>query len=277
MSENEKTFWQKIFSCCISKPIEDNNELVSNQQMKDDTNIFQEIKEKIEDKIDDAFSIFKSKYIRPDERNKITFTEEGILSFIKEVENYEYTQKFAKDEIKLFQCDKSSLNDQFYVFKIEIIKEKKLFNPVPTLKEIEMALFDANERMKWDNNYKLIEVLEKISENAEIIKFVSYKQLALISEREMIEKRYRFYDNGTLYNFQTSIPDELYPPQNEPVRVLDYIAISSVREDENNFYFEVYSQGDVKSNFPQSMLLLSMPVKLKDFYNKLVKFLNKEN
>ena len=175
MSENNKTFWQKIFSCCISKPNEENSELISNQQKKDDTNIFQEIKEKIEDKIDDAFSIFKSKYIRPDERNKITFTEEGILSFIKEVENYEYTQKFAKDEIKLFQCDKSSLNDQFYVFKIEIIKEKKLFNPVPTLKEIEMALFDANERMKWDNNYKLIEVLEKISENAEIIKFVSCK------------------------------------------------------------------------------------------------------
>ena len=277
MSENEKTFWQKIFSCCISKPIEENNELRSNQQKKDETNIFQEIKEKIEDKIDDVLSIFSSKYIRPDERNKIQFTEEGILSFIKEVENYEYTQKFAKDEIKLSQCDKSSLNDQFYVFKIEIVKEKKLFNPVPTLKEIEIALFDADERLKWDKNYKIIEILEKISDNAEIIRFVSCKQMSIISEREMIEKRYRFYNNGTLYNFQTSIPDELYPPQEEPVRVLDYIAISSVREDENNFYFEVYSQGDVKSNFPQSMLLLSMPVKLKDFYNKLVKFLNKEN
>jgi len=276
MSENKKTFWQQIFSCCISKPPENTTELVTNKQ-KDETNIFSDIKGKIEDKIDDAFSIFKSKYIRPDERNKIKFTEDGILSFIKEVENYEYTQKFAKDEIKLLQCDKSSINDQFYVFKIEIVKAKSLFNPVPSIKEIEIAMFDPNERLKWDKNYKIIEILEKISENAEIIKFVSYKQLALISEREMIEKRYRFYDNGTLYNFQTSIPDELYPPQNEPVRVLDYIAISSIREDENNFYFEVFSQGDVKSNLPQTMMMLSMPVKLKDFYDRLVKYLNEKN
>lgn len=277
MSENKKTFWQQIFSCCISKPPPENTtELVTNKQ-KDETNIFSDIKGKIEDKIDDAFSIFKSKYIRPDEKNKIKFTEDGILSFIKEVENYEYTQKFAKDEIILLLCDKSSINDQFYVFKIEIVKAKNLFNPVPSIKEIETALFDPNERLKWDKNYKIIEILEKISENAEIIKFVSFKQLALISEREMIEKRYRFYDNGTLYNFQTSIPDELYPPQNEPVRVLDYIAISSIREDENNFYFEVFSQGDVKSNLPQTMMMLSMPVKLKDFYDRLVKFLNEKN
>jgi len=277
MSENKKTFWDQIFSCCKSKPNEDNNELITNKQIKDETNIFSDIKEKIEDKIDEALSIFKSKYIRPDEKNKIKFTEDGILSFIKEVENYEYTQKFAKDEIKLFQCDKSSLTDQFYVFKVEIVKAKSLFNPVPTIKEIEIALFDPIERLKWDKNYKIIEILEKISDKAEIIKFVSYKQLALISEREMIEKRYRFYDNGKLYNFQTSIPDELYPPQNEPVRILDYIAISTIREDENNFYFEVFSQGDVKSKLPQSMMMLSMPVKLKDFYDKLVKYLNEKN
>jgi hypothetical protein len=276
MSEEKKSFWQKIFSCCMSKPVEDNTE-INSRGPKAQSNLFSDIKDKIEEKIDDAFSIFKSKYIRQDEYGKIKFTEEGILSFIKEVENYEYTQKYAKDEITLSLSDKSSINDQFNVFKIDIVKSKNLFNNVPTIKEIEKALFDPNERILWDKNYKTIEILEKISENADIIRFVSYKQMAIISEREMIEKRYCFYDNDILYNFQTSIPDELYPPQNEPVRVLDYIAISSVREDENNFYFEVISQGDVKSNFPQAMMIVSMPVKLKEFYDRLVKYFNEKN
>ena len=92
----------------------------------------------------------------------------------------------------------------------------------------------------------------------------------------MIEKRYEWNDNNVYYNFASSIPDDIYPPLEDPVRVLSYIAINILWEDESNFYFDSINQYDIKMNIPQAMMLLSFPMKMKDFINKLVEFVKNE-
>ena len=43
-----------------------------------------------------------------------------------------------------------------------------------------------------------------------------------------------------------------------------------------NFYLDSINQYDVKMNIPQAMILLSLPMKMKDFINKLVEFVKNE-
>jgi hypothetical protein len=43
MSEEKKSFWQKIFSCCMSKPVEDNTE-INSRGPKAQSNLFSDIK-----------------------------------------------------------------------------------------------------------------------------------------------------------------------------------------------------------------------------------------
>ena len=98
----------------------------------------------------------------------------------------------------------------------------------------------------------------------------------MISEREKSEKRYEWYDNNIYYNYSSSIPDNIYSPSEDPVRVLSYIAINILWEDELNFYLDSINQYDIKMNIPQAMILLSLPMKMKDFINKLVEFVKNE-
>ena len=92
----------------------------------------------------------------------------------------------------------------------------------------------------------------------------------------MIEKRYEWYDNNIYYNYSSSIPDDIYSPLEDPVRVLSYIAINILWENESNFYLDSINQYDIKMSIPQSMMLLSLPMKMKDFINKLVEFVKNE-
>lgn len=42
---------------------------------------------------------------------------------------------------------------------------------------------------------------------------VSANQLTMITEREFLDKKTFFFDNGVFYSFSTSIPDSFYPPK----------------------------------------------------------------
>ena len=220
--------------------------------------------------------IFDKKYIREDELNKIKFTKEGLTDFIEKLRRREYVQKFQDETIKISILDDSILTSDFMLIRCEAQIPKEKFSPLTkSLSDLTNAIFNKEKRLKWDNNMKEIEILKNINPQTQIVKTVTNKVL-MVSSREMIEKRYEWNDNNVYYNFASSIPDDIYPPLEDPVRVLSYISINILWEDESNFYFDSINQYDIKINIPQAMMLLSFPMKMKDFINKLVEFVKNE-
>ena len=233
-------------------------------------------KVQINDNADYSNYIFDLKYIREDELNKIKFTKEGLTDLIESLRRREYTQKFEDETIKISILDDSILTSDFMVIRCEAQIPKEKFSPLSkSLSDIINGIFDKEKRLKWDNNMKEIEILENINSHTIIVKTVTNKVL-IVNSREMIEKRYEWYDNNIYYNYSSSIPDDIYSPLEDPVRVLSYIAINILWENESNFYLDSINQYDIKMSIPQSMMLLSLPMKMKDFINKLVEFVKNE-
>ena len=269
MSVKNQTFIQKIFSCCMNHPQnEEDNEIKSN---------FPSVKNSLN--FDDSNLIFSKKYIRQDEINKITFTEEGIKNFIDDLTSLNYVEKFKNEDLKISQADSSIINQNIFNLRCEATKPKSLFkNKVPSLKEIRDAIYNPEQRLEWDKNTKSIDILEQFNDNTSIVKSITQKILAIISERELIEKRYEYYiGDNEYYNFASSIPDEIYSPQSEPIRCTTYISVFIIKEDENNFIFDSFNQIDIKLNVSQTLITISFPIKMKEFFNKLIDYINKKN
>jgi len=269
MSVQNQTFIDKIFSCCMHQPQnEEDNEIKSNvQSIKNSINF------------DYSNLIFPKKYIRQDEINKITFTDEGIKNFINDLISLNYVEKFKNEDLKISELEYSIINQNIFNLRCEAIKPKSLFkNKVPSLKEIRDAIYIPEQRLEWDKNTKSIDLLEQIDDKTVIVQSITQKLLAFISERELIEKRYEYYiGDNQYYNFASSVPDELYPPQSEPVRCTSYISVFIIKEDENNFIFDSFNQIDIKMNVPQNLITISFPIKMKEFFNKLIEYINKKN
>lgn len=77
------------------------------------------------------------------------------------------------------------------------------------------------------------------------------------------------------YSFSTSIPDSFYPPKKEPVRVLNYICAMIIKEDKENFYFDSLNQVDIKMDIPEVLIVMSFPMKMKEFFDGLIEIFNK--
>ena len=79
--------------------------------------------------------------------------------------------------------------------------------------------YDDKIRMLWDDASKLYEKYEGNETNF-IIWTWRKSPVFFVSERETIEKRFRFNRDNSTYVMSPSIPLELYPPKNDSVRLL---------------------------------------------------------
>ena len=74
-----------------------------------------------------------------------------------------------------------------------------------------------------------------------------------ISKRDILNKRVSFMDGPDFISINNSISDDILLPEEDIVRCHIYFNSFRIKEDENYFYFDGYSQPDVKVN---SYLLL---------------------
>ena len=104
------------------------------------------------------------------------------------------------------------MNELLYMcFNSTNIKKSKLiFTQVPTIISLANAFLNPELRKKWDKNVKEYKVIEKLRNNAEIIRTVTTKQLAVIPEKEFYDKRVGFMEGNDYYLFSSSVPDINY-------------------------------------------------------------------
>ena len=98
-----------------------------------------------------------------------------------------------------------------------------------------------------------------------------------MSPRDLIDKKIDFYHNNTFYSFASSISDDFYPVVKGVERIIEIINCFSIGEDEENFIFRTLSQGDFKVPSNNTLLSITLPGKLRDWYKKLKEVVNKNN
>jgi hypothetical protein len=259
------------FFCCFPKEVKDSDELEIDFCINsgEDNNL------EYADLINDIQSFFPIMYIREDEKNYFQFNQEFIMNFISELSQKDFINKYNDRSLKLSILNKREVTDNIPVIRGEMIFKKSLFKKeIPTLESLASCILVPEKRLKVDKNFKEFKILKKINNNTVITRMVSTSQLTMISELEFLEKRTYFFDNGVFYYFCSSIPDDIYQKNNDIERALNYFGVMIIKEDVENFYIDTFNKVDIKMNIPEVLIIMSFPMKMKEFSDGLLHYFN---
>ena len=110
-------------------------------------------------------------------------------------------------EIKLRKTG-SILNKDIFIVKGIYKIPKNNFESGITVEYLKDLIYKPEERMKYDNSFKELKILEG-NNNVYVVKSCMKYQIAMISERETIDKRIDFFIDGTYYNFCSSVDENV--------------------------------------------------------------------
>ena len=259
------------FFCCFPKEVKDSDEL----EIVFCINSGEHNDLEYADLINDIQSFFPIMYIREDEKNYFQFNQEFIMNFISELSQKDFINKYNDRSLKLSILNKREVTDNIPVIRGEMIFKKSLFKKeIPTLESLASCILVPEKRLKVDKNFKEFKILKKINNNTVITRMVSTSQLTMISELEFLEKRTYFFDNGVFYYFCSSIPDDIYQKNNDVERALNYFGVMIIKEDVENFYIDTFNKVDIKMNIPEVLIIMSFPMKMKEFSDGLLHYFN---
>jgi hypothetical protein len=259
------------FFCCFPNKVKDSDELEIDFCINsgEDNNL------EYADIINDIQSFFPIMYIREDEKNYFQFNQEFIMNFISELSQKDFINKYNDRSLILSILNKREVTDNIPVIRGEMIFKKSLFKKeIPTLESLASCILVPEKRLKVDKNFQDFKILKKINNNTVITRMVSTSQLTMISELEFLEKRTYFFDNGVFYYFCSSIPDDIYPKNNDIERALTYFGVMIIKEDVENFYIDTFNKVDIKMNIPEVLIIMSFPMKMKEFSDGLLHYFN---
>jgi hypothetical protein len=155
--------------------------------------------------------LFDSKFIREDEQNILFFTKPTLLDLINYINGLpDWEKYYEKDNLTLWTQRGSPINTEFLFGKSEFIIPISHIKECVTLKDIIQVIYNPLERIKWDKNIKLYDIIEG-DDFAHIYRIWFNSPIFLVSERDFVEKRCEFLEGDVYYNISTSVPlDVLY-------------------------------------------------------------------
>ena len=302
-----------LFSCCkknknknsiISKPlIADTNE---KEKINNDTDIILPVDDKTnndksknekkeEEKTEDSNTIYSEKglnlnenigddelLIRQDsplicdyEKKRITFTKNGLIKLFDTLWDLDnYKNVYDKDNLFLaIRYEGTPMNDKFYLIKgiYTLPKEELKYN-----KDIESLMdicYDFTLRNTWDEALKSVEKYEG-NDFAYIVCTWGKSPVFFVSERETIEKRFRFSRGNSTYIMSTSIPLDIYEPKEGVVRFVDFLNLFKISDEGENILFYSLNQVDFKMPIPQMLINMTLPSTSKTWYKNIKNFAN---
>ena len=265
-----KSFIQKIFSCCMQSNTEqyELNGLNRNEELYKENSIFSKTKKELESEM----TIFPVGAIRNEELNKIEFTQDGLLKFILNLQSLNYDTFYEENNLKISKRSSSVISDKFPLIRFEFKKNKSYYKKIPKIQDIIDALTKPEIRTKWDDNIIEYKIVEKLNNNSEIIKIITKKQLPIISEKEFYDKRIGIFKDGIYYLFSSSIPDTSSIISLDYEKANNYICVMIVKEDTDYFYFDCFNQIDVNIELPENFIETNLPNKVVNFFKNFLNF-----
>lgn len=218
--------------------------------------------------------VFPAKYYSECERGKIIYSKRVILAILKKVfdeKNNEYKLYYNKSGLKMsIKSPGNFLSPDNQIVRSEFRLAKSEFPPNVSIRMIADYLISEKIRPNWDEQlklYKIIEGEEKLDTPCLIHNWMKAPFL-FISERDVVEKRFDFMNNGRYISIETSI-DMNYIPIGEGVtRMNDILFITEIFEEGDEFVFNAIEQIDPKVFLPETIRNIGIPSKLMNYYKK---------
>lgn len=281
----------------ISISVSDNNSNKINENNKDNININNSSNNENEqkEKYDDSNTNYSEKGLNlnenigddeplllPDsplicehEKGSITFTKNGFIKLFEDLWSLDnFKQTYEKDNLLIeIRYEGTPMNSQFYLIRMKYILPKSDLKYNKDKDSIMDYIYDINLRLLWDDAIKLYERYEG-TDTAFIICTWGKSPIFFVSERETIEKRFRFVRENSTYTMSTSIPLDLYEPKEGVVRFIDYLNLFKVTDEGENIVFTSLNQVDFKMAIPQMLINMTLPSTSKSWYANIKKFAN---
>lgn len=240
------------------------------------------LKDFLDEKIDNT-EVFEKKWYNDLEKDKIIYSKRSIIAMLNKAfdpNNKDYKETHTKHPLFIsIKSNGSFISEQFQVTKSIYIVNKNEVPKNTTIKMLARYMVNVKERNSWDTqlkSYKIIEGSEEGKEVKCIIHNWTKSPIFLVSERDIVEKRYDFFHDGAFYNYESSVNDDYYHLEEDVVRITDIICIQEIHEENDNFIFRNITQMDAKVSLPQAIINTTLSSKLTNFYKGIVDAVNKD-
>ena len=212
--------------------------------------------------------------LRPDsplicdyENTTITFTKNALIKLFDtlwDLDNYKTV--YENDNLFLaLRYEGTPMNDKFYLVKgiYTLSKADLKYNKdIDSLMDI---CYDFTLRNMWDEALKSVEKYEG-NDYAYIVCTWGKSPVFFVSERETIEKRFRFNRGNSSYIMSTSIPLDIYEPKEGAIRFVDYLNLFKISDEGENIVFSSLNQADFKMPIQQILINMTLPSTSKTWY-----------
>ena len=186
-----------------------------------------------------------------------------------------YKKVWDKDNLIIeLREEGTDLNNEFNLIKISYRQLKTEFNGNTEIKAIVDFIYEPTIRSLWDKVLKRIDILDGDKKTNYVLSTWAKSPVFFISERESFEKRF-IYENPeekAYYIISSSIPDELFPPKKEVVRITNYCNYYKIIDEGEYIGFHSLNQTDFKMSIPQFLINVTLPTTTKNWQNDLEKF-----
>ena len=289
---NEPLIEEKLNTTdAVSIPISDNN-LVPNN--KDNNIIKTELKE--EKTSDDSNTRYSEKGLNLNEnigdnepllransplicdyeKERITFTKNGLINLFDKLwvlDNYKCV--YDKDNLIIdLRYEGTPMNQKFYLIRMVYKLKKAELKYNKDTDSMMDYCYDLNLRVLWDDALKKYEKYEG-TDTAFIVCTWGKSPVFFVSERETIEKRFRFNRGNSTYVMSTSIPLDIYEPKEGVVRFVDFLNLFKISDVGDEIVFTSLNQVDFKMPIPQILINITLPSTSRTWYNNIKKFSNR--
>ena len=145
------------------------------------------------------------------------------------------------------------------------------------VKLIDEYMNDPQKRLKFDKSLKSYEVIERINKEVYLLHYICKSPMLFVSERDVVDKRFDFYEGDIYYDFSSSTNDDLIPIEDGIVRITDHCSVCKIYEENDGFNIISVTQVDTKFNLPPAVMSTQLPTKYKDWYDSLVNEINNDD
>ena len=186
-----------------------------------------------------------------------------------------YKKIWDKDNLVIeIRSEGTELSNDFYLIKIAYRQLKSEFKGNGDVEILVNFLYEPSLRILWDKVLKSVEVLEGDKTSNYIVSTWAKSPTFFMSDRESLEKRciYKNPQDHCIYIMSSSIPDELFPPSQEVVRITNFCNYYKIVDEGEYIGFYSLNQTDFKMSIPQFLINVTLPSTTKNWQSGLEKF-----
>ena len=227
--------------------------------------------------------IFPSKYLNSVENStnfKLEFTKEKMLSYIEQLINDKTSFKpfisqngfdiYVKESGSIF-CNSIPMIKMYYKIPKSSFTRKNV-----TVKLIDEYMNDPEKRLSFDNTIRSYKIIERINKEVYLLHYICKSPMLFVSERDVVDKRFDFYEGNIYYDFSSSTNDDLVPLEESIVRITDHCSVCKMYEEKDEFNIISVTQVDTKFNLPPAVMNSQLPTRYKEWYDALVNKINQD-